>query len=86
MEGSPKGYISKTESKITQSKAKQSEPKQAVKKIRARRNQNVIKCYKRGEEGHVSNNCPRRKVVNTTRHESDDDSDNGEDEYEAEEE
>jgi hypothetical protein len=86
MEGSSKGYISKTESKITQSKAKQSQPKQAVKKIRARRNQNVIKFYKCGEEGHVSSNCPRRKVVNTTHHESDDDSDNGEDEYEYEEE
>ncbi|XP_025798705.1 uncharacterized protein LOC112878707 [Panicum hallii] len=81
MEGSSKGCPSKTDSKTTQSKAKQSEPKQAPKKNRARRNPNVTKFYKCGE-GHVSSNCPRRKVVNTTRHESDDDSDNGDCEYE----
>jgi hypothetical protein len=40
--------------------------------------------YKCGEEGHVSGNYPRRKVVNTTRHESDDDSDNSNCEYEVE--
>ena len=71
--------------KATQSKTTQPAQKQAAKKSRAKRNQNVVKCYKCGEEGHVSRNCPRRKVINTTRHESDDEDDNGDGEYEVEE-
>jgi len=45
----------------------------------------MLKCYKCGEEGYVFIKCPRRKVVNTTRHESDDEDDNGDGEYEVEE-
>ena len=71
--------------KATQSKTTQPAQKQAAKKSRAKRNQNVVKCYKCGEEGHVSSNYPRRKVVNTARHKSDDEDDNGDGEYEVEE-
>jgi hypothetical protein len=48
--------------KATQSKTTQPAQKQVAKKSRAKRNQNIVKCYKYGEEGHVSSNCPRRKV------------------------
>ncbi|WVZ52592.1 hypothetical protein U9M48_003638 [Paspalum notatum var. saurae] len=80
-----KGYANKMESKTSQSKAKQPEQKQEAKK-----NQNIMKCYKCGEEGHISSICPRRKVVNTTRYESDvdeyDDNNDGDSEQEVEEE
>lgn len=71
--------------KATQSKTTQPAQKQAAKKSRAKRNQNVVKCYKCGKEGLVSSNYPRRKVVYTTCHESDDEDDNGDGEYEVEE-
>ncbi|WVZ80346.1 hypothetical protein U9M48_027830 [Paspalum notatum var. saurae] len=88
-ESTSKGYPNKMENKNTQSKSKQPEHKQ-VAKGRGKRNQNVVKCYKCGEEGHVSSNCPRRKVVNTTRYESEvdeyDDNNDGDSEQEIEEE
>ncbi|WVZ70559.1 LOW QUALITY PROTEIN: hypothetical protein U9M48_019218 [Paspalum notatum var. saurae] len=88
-ESTSKGYPNKMENKNTQSKSKQPEHKQ-VAKGRGKRNQNVVKCYKYGEEGHVSSNCPRRKVVNTTRYESEvdeyDDNNDGDSEQEIEEE
>jgi hypothetical protein len=61
IEGPSKGYSSKME-KATQSKTTQPAQKQVAKKSRAKRNQNIVKCYKYGEEGHVSSNCPKRKV------------------------
>ena len=58
------------EETTTQPKAKQPAPKQAGGKSRAKP---VVKCYKCGEEGHVSSNCPLRKFVNTTIHDGEDD-------------
>jgi 6-phosphogluconolactonase/glucosamine-6-phosphate isomerase/deaminase len=73
MESTSKGYPSKMDNKTTQSKAKRPKHNQTAKKGRAKRYQVIVKCYKCGEEGHISSNCPRRKVVNTTCYESDDD-------------
>ncbi|WVZ90253.1 hypothetical protein U9M48_036569 [Paspalum notatum var. saurae] len=88
-ESTSKGYPNKMENKNTQSKSKQPEHKQVAKR-RGKRNQNVVKCYKCGKEVHVSSNCPKRKVVNTTRYESEvdeyDDNNDGDSEQEIEEE
>ena len=69
-EGSSRNQSHRVEEKTTQPKAKQPVPKQAGGKSRAK---SVIKCYKYGEEGHVSSNCPLRKFVNTTIHDGEDD-------------
>jgi hypothetical protein len=76
-EGSTRSHSHRVEEKITQPKAKQPAPKQAGGKSKAKTG---IKCYKCGEDGHVSSNCPLRKFVNTTIHDGEDD-----EEYESEE-
>jgi hypothetical protein len=75
-EASPRSNSHKAEEKTTQPKEKQPAPKQAGGKSRTKP---VIKCYKCGEEGHVSSKCPLRKFVNTTIHDGEDD-----EEYESE--
>jgi hypothetical protein len=76
-EGSSGNYSHRVEEKVVQPKGKQLVPKQTGVKSRA---EPVIKCYKCGEDGHVSSNCPLRKLVNTTIHDGEDDK-----EYESEE-
>jgi hypothetical protein len=76
-EGSSGNYSHRVEEKAVQPKGKQLVPKQTGVKSRT---EPVIKCYKCGEEGHVSSNCPLRKFVNTTIHDGEDDK-----EYESEE-
>uniref|UniRef100_A0ACD5WY96 Uncharacterized protein n=1 Tax=Avena sativa TaxID=4498 RepID=A0ACD5WY96_AVESA len=76
-EDSSRSYSHRVEEETTQPKAKQLVPKQTGGKSRANP---VIKCYKYGEEGHVSSDCPLRKFVNTTIHDGEDDK-----EYESEE-
>jgi hypothetical protein len=77
MEGSTRSHSHRVEEKITQPKAKQPAPKQAGGKSKAKTG---IKCYKCGEDGHVSSNCPLRKFVNTAIHDGEED-----EEYESEE-
>ena len=69
-EDSSRSYSHIVEEETAQPKAKQPIPKQAGGKSRAKP---VIKCYKCGEEGHASSNCPLRKFVNTTIHNGKDD-------------
>jgi hypothetical protein len=72
-----RNYSHRVEEKAIQPKGKQVVPKQTGVKSRTVL---VIKCYKCGEEGHVSSNCLLRKFVNTTIHDGEDDK-----EYEYEE-
>jgi hypothetical protein len=75
MEGSSRIQSPRVEEKTPQPKAKLP-PKQVSSKSRAKP---VIKCYKCGEEGHVSSNCPLRKFIITTNRDGKDD-----EEYESE--
>uniref|UniRef100_A0ACD5Y723 Uncharacterized protein n=1 Tax=Avena sativa TaxID=4498 RepID=A0ACD5Y723_AVESA len=75
-EDSSRSYSHRVEEEAAQPKAKQLVPKQTRSKSRAKP---LIKCYKCGEERHVSSDCPLRKFVNTTTHDGED----GE-EYESE--
>jgi len=68
-EDSSRSYSHIVEEETAQPKAKQLVPKQARGKSRAK---HVSKCYRCGEEGHVSSNYTLRKFVNTRIHDGED--------------
>ncbi|XP_047979023.1 uncharacterized protein LOC125220938 [Salvia hispanica] len=73
------------EEKPTPFKGKKTDKGPSSSKTYEKQPSNPIKCYKCREEGHISSNCPRRKFVNTTRRDENDESDEDVDEPENEE-
>ena len=66
-EGSSRSHPNRVEEKTAPPKEKRPIPKQTRGKGKVNEGP---KCYKCGEEGHISSSCPLRKFVNTTVHDA----------------